>query len=126
MKYISKEYSQAQDKAVGASATATAVSQVFSITGPGRTNLIVRVKTSSVTSATGITFFVQSSMDGLTWRSTAKTTTISTNTYYYLTFNIEVSGDQADLPLMPIAQIVCTTGAGDAVTFDEIYVAQPI
>jgi len=60
-------------------------------------------------------------IDVTTTGTTVKYTRLALDT---LTFNIEVSGDQADLPLRPIGRLVIDTGAGDSTTIMDVVVCQ--
>jgi hypothetical protein len=66
------------------------------------------------------------SFSGDRWvtQSKAGTAVTANGADYYILLRVEVSGDQADLPLMPRARVVATTGSGDAVTFTNVTVMQ--
>lgn len=126
-RHIAEEWVLSPNIAVGASATNTAVSQVFRIWDSGRKNLRIKVTAASVTAATGITAKLQhaSGFDA-TFITTTKSVTISGNGDFYLTLNVEVSGDQAEMPLMPLGRVTITTGAGDAATITSCKVMQGV
>ena len=111
--------------AVAASQTNKVVSKVFSVSMEGSRHMRVKVTTSATTVAAAINFKLQQATgEADTFITTTKSTSITGNGDFYLTLNAEVSGDQAELPLMPIARIVVTTGAGDAVTIDNVKIMQ--
>lgn len=124
-RHIAEEMVLSPNIAVGASATNTVVSQVFRIWDSGRRNLRIKVTAASGTYATGITAKLQHS-SGLsdTFITTTKSVTISANGDFYLTLNVEVAGDQAEMPLMPLGRVAITTGAGDAVTITSCKIMQ--
>jgi hypothetical protein len=117
-------YSLAAPLAVGASATNAVVSREFPVTAAGALNMVVALDVSAVTVATGITAKLQSAI-GSVWVD-AKTASITTAGRVYIKLNIEVSGDQTHLPLLSKARLVISTGAGDAVTVDKVYVVQAL
>ena len=125
MSYVSTDWKRYPVATVGASETNTVVSREFPITGGGSRQLVARVKTSATTVAVGITFGIQSSMDGSVWVKAAKTTAITGDGNFTLSLIAELAGDQASLPLLPRARIVVTSGAGDAVTIDNVFVVMP-
>lgn len=113
--------------AVAESLTNQVVSQIFPISYMGSKNIRVKVKVSAITVAAAIDFKLQHIDDAVsgTWLSQSKSAVSLTATGdKYLTFNVEVAGDQADLPLMPHGRIVVTTGAGDSVSISSIKVMQ--
>lgn len=120
-----KDYVLDPNITLGASETNTVVSKLFPITQLGSRNLRIKVTAASSTVATGITAKLQHapSYDD-TFVTTTKSVSITGNGDFYLTLNVEVSGDQAEMPLMPIGRVVVTTGVGDAVTITAVDVMQ--
>jgi len=110
---------------VGASQTATPISDTFAITEDGSKNFIVDVDVSSVTVGGGISIALEDTSNGFTSSEVkSKTTAITADGTVSLSFLAELAGDQTNLPLRSDARIVITTGAGSAVTIDEIRVVQ--
>jgi len=114
------------NQVVGASATDSAISREFPISEKGCLNILVGLKCASVTAGAGITAKLQSSILGGTsadWID-GNTASITGNGWVYIRMNIQVSGDQAKLPLADVGRLVVTTGAGSAVTITEAYICQ--
>ena len=113
--YISENQVLSPNITVGSSETNTVVSKLFAISHEGSRNLRLKVTAANVTAGAGVTLKLQhASGDADTFITTTKSTSITGNGDFYLTLNVEVSGDQAELPLMPLARAVITTGAGGA------------
>lgn len=106
---------------VGASATNSPVSKEYRVTFSGSIYHVIAAKFSSVTVGTGITAKLQTSPDGGTTWVDSKTVAVTTNGYAYIKLAINIAGDQTYLPLLNVARIVLTTGAGDTATVDAIY-----
>jgi len=117
-------YSLQTSPVIGASATNSVVSRTFPITARGALHLVLAVDTSSTTVATGITAKLQTAI-GDTWVD-SKTATISGDGRFYIKLNVEVAGDQTYLPLLSQGRVVVSTGAGDAVTIDKVWLIQEL
>lgn len=122
MSWSPKEVGQAQS--IGASKTSVRVTRDYSVSPDGAIRHVVVIKASGVTSTTGITAKLQTSVDGSTWVDSSGTTAITTNGLAYIKLAIEKSGDQTHLPLLPVARVVVSTGTGDAITIDSVKVIQ--
>lgn len=108
-------------QSVGASATAQAVTPTFTITAGDSKNLLVKVVASGVTSTTGITAKLQDSFDGGTTWEDAGEVDITTDG------NFEIEHDAGEATtgvLWNLGRVVATTGTGDAVTVDAVYVSR--
>ena len=116
------------NQVVGASITNGAISREFPISAKGSLNLLVGLKCASVTAGAGITAKLQSSILGgadADWID-GNTVAITGNGWVYIRMNIQVSGDQAKLPLADVGRLVLTTGAGSAATVTEAYICQGV
>jgi len=111
------------NQAVAASQTKQVVSEDTRFTFGGATKqLRVDVTAASVTAGAGITFALQHTSDGSTWSDVGapKTTSITGNGEFSLLWNGDVAADAAYMPFKTRFRVVCTTGAGSAVTFTSI------
>lgn len=82
---------------------------------------------SSVTASTGITVKLQDKALGGAYEdlsSANASVSITGNGTFSIVLLVERSADQVDLPIKKSCRLVVTTGAGDAVTFDNISVQQ--
>lgn len=114
------------NQVIGASATDSPISQEFRVSSKGSLNLLVGIKCASVTAGAGITAKLQSSILGgadADWLD-GNTVSITGNGWFYIRMNIQVSADQAKLPLGDVARLLISTGAGSAVTVSELYICQ--
>lgn len=109
---------------VGASQTALAVSAPFIIRDP-LAALTIDIHVTATTVAAGVTLLLQVQLPDGTWTSLKSTTVANAFTGIKTqTYNPLLSTDQAQYPLRPMAQVVATTGAGDSITVDHVYVTQ--
>lgn len=120
---IAAEY---KDSVQVANLSASPISKNFPISADGSKNLLIGVQVSDVTAASGITVALQSSVNPKSnaWRTAKTSSPVSADGWVYLSMNIEVAGDQANLPLGPTGRIVVTTGAGDELTIVDAVVCQ--
>lgn len=103
----------------------TAISEPFNITGRGRERCRFSVQVSAATVAVAITITLQHSPDGgTTWVSTKTASMSSGAGFTHITLNPEVAADQSHLPLLPLARLCITTGAGDSCTLTAVRVYQ--
>ena len=113
---------------VGAAATNSPISREFPISAKGSLNLLVGIKCESVTVGGGITAKLQSSILGNSdadWLD-GNTVSITGNGWFYIRMNVQVTGDQAKLPLADVGRLVLTTGAGSAATVSKAYICQGV
>ncbi len=111
-------------QAVSASATNQVVSDVFRLSHADSLWFRARVKFSSQTVAVGVTAKLQtnSHIDGVWLDSKTLALTGASGTFEFKLLK-EDTNDQTYLPLLSLARIVITTGAGDATTIDSIFVS---
>lgn len=109
--------------AVGASQTNAPVSIPFGITAGGSRNIVVAAKVSGVTAGAGITLKLRSAI-GTNTAQDSKTAAVTADGMHYIKLVAESSTDQAFLPLLSLGQLVVTTGAGSAITVDNVWVIQ--
>lgn len=113
---------------LGASVSNQVVSKEEGLSAGGALNLRITFKASSVTSSTGITAKLQHKIVD-TWtdvNSANASVAITANGVYSIKLNKEVAADIADMPLCKQVRLVCSTGAGDAVTFNNILIQQEL
>lgn len=120
---ISQDIKLANVSAVGASETALPVSEQFGLKSIDESLFFrVKAKVSSVADNTGITLILQHRIDdGDTW-ATAGSVAITANGFVNIIFNNITS--QTNLPLLPQLRLVVTTGATDAVTFNNVWITR--
>lgn len=111
---------------VGASETNLSITE-FAADFESSINFRADIVCSAVTVATGITVKLQhravgGSFEDLT--SANASASITGNGTFSIVLHVQRAADQADLPVRKQCRLVVTTGAGDAVTFDEITVQQ--
>jgi hypothetical protein len=128
--YKSKNYAlRGAAKSVGASETATVVSDVFPISSRDSLDILIKIKCSAVTSTTGITAKLQESWNGGSdWEAVgnrAQATVTGNGTVEISLIHTDTS-DAAQLPLWPLGRIVVDSGADDAVTVDEVWVSRRV
>ena len=121
--YYPQECKASNVTVVGASQTNAPISLTFSVSKAGSLNILVAIQCSSVTAGAGITAKLQSSVTGADWLD-GNSVSVTGNGWFYIRMNIEVSADQAKLPLADLGRVVLTTGAGSAATIDAVYVVQ--
>jgi hypothetical protein len=111
---------------VGASETDLPVAE-FSSDVPSSINFRLDVVCSGVTVTSGITVQLQSRAlggDFIDLASANSSVAISGNGTFSIVLHVQRAADQVDLPLRKTCRLVVTTGAGDAVTFDNVSVNQ--
>jgi hypothetical protein len=121
--YYPQECKLSNVTVIGASQTNTPISLTFSVSKAGSLNILVAIQCSAVTAGAGITAKLQSSVTGADWLD-GNSVSVTGNGWFYIRMNIEVSADQAKLPLADLGRVVLTTGAGSAATIDAVYVVQ--
>ena len=106
----------------------TAISREIGLTAGGSKNLRVDVEVSGVTQVGTLTLTLQMKSPGGSFTDLAganATATFTAAGTVSLTQNIEVSADQANMPLQSLLQVtLTTTNAGDAVTVDKVWILQ--
>jgi len=115
--------------AVGASETETPISKDTGLTAGGAVDgFRIMFKVSSVTVTSGITAKLQMrTLDAWTDMAGANASVaITADGEYTLKQLALISADQPNFPVSKQVQVVCTTGAGDAVTFDKMVLLQEI
>lgn len=116
-------------QAVGAQQNAVPVSDPFVLIGDGR-KLAVWAKVGSVTAASSIslslyTGYRRDSSGTVTYRSTPDATaSVSSDGVVELLIDPTDPSLSGKLPVGPHAIVVATTGAGDAVTVEELFVVE--
>lgn len=112
-------------QALGAS---TSFGSQFSADFESALNFRADIVCSSVTVTTGITAKVQidpaATNNYVDLASGNASVSITADGVFSIKLNIQRAADQADLPLAKPCRILITTGAGDAVTIDKIYIQQ--
>jgi len=112
---------------VAAAQTNQVVSKVYHVSDRDSVCYSVDIIYSDAVVAVAITAKVQSSPDGgTTWidaKTVALTAATATATRKTISADINIAGDQALLPLRSLARVVVTTGAGDSITIDSIWVS---
>ncbi len=121
--YYPQECKVSNVTVVGASQTNAPISLGFAVSKAGSLNILIAIQCSAVTVGAGITAKLQSSVTGADWMD-GNTVSVSGNGWFYIRMNIEVSADQAKLPLGDLGRVVLTTGAGSSATIDAVYVVQ--
>lgn len=113
--------------AVAEEQTDQVISREFAVSLSGSRNILVGVRCTDVTSTTGITLTLQSSLVGSSGEADwldGNTATVTAAGWYYIRMNVENSSDQAKLPLGDVGRVTVTTGADDLVTIHEVLVLQ--
>lgn len=109
---------------LGASETDTVVSNTFRMSAEDSKFFLARLDTSSSTVATGITANLQHSWDGgTTWEDIGSGVQVSITGDASYQMELEYSASNTTLA-WPLARIVVSTGAGDAVTVDAVYISR--
>ena len=110
--------------------TNEAVSQDAGLTAGGCLNLRVTVEASSVTVVGSITAKLQHRSPGGAFADLAganASVTITADGSFSMRQNVQVSADQANMPLHKQVRVVLTTtNAGDEITIDKIYIQQEL
>ena len=122
MAAITQQELRRLNSTVGASETDTVVAE-FSVDWESALHFRLDVVCSSVTVASGITVQVQDKALGGSYEdlsSANSAVAITGNGTFSITLLLERAADQVDLPLKKSCRLVCTTGAGDTVTFDTV------
>lgn len=102
------------------------ISQDFPITNGGSLNILIKIKVSAVTQVGTITPKLQTSING-DWVDAKSATAVTASGDKYITLNVQVTADQAALPLMSLGRVVLTqTNAGDSTTVSAISVLQEV
>jgi len=114
----------------GASVTAIQVGKVFQVTSGGSLSIRIDLVADTVTAGAGITWKLQS-MSGVdkdgadNWIDASGTVDITAAGSTTLALNVQnTASDEQYLPLRPTARIVITTGAGSAVTVEQLNITQ--
>ena len=108
---------------VGASETNTVVSRTKRISADDSLELMVRVKSSSVTVTNAVTAKLQhrwSEDEDWSLVGSQAQVSITGNGWFGFKVSVRNSTDEAQLPLAPLARLVVTTGVGDAATIDQV------
>ena len=106
-------------KAISGVVTNSPISKESSVSAGGALNGIVKLTVTGVTQVGTITPKIQTAI-GDDWVDVKSGTAITAAGTQYIRWNIEVSGDQAVLPLLnKIRLVVTTTNAGDALTISS-------
>lgn len=107
---------------LGASVTEEPVTKEIGLSAGGSLAFRVDMKVSSVTSSTGITAKLQHKLTD-TWTDLSganASVSITGNGVFSLSQLYTRSADEDNMPVSKQVRVVVSTGAGDAVTFDEI------
>lgn len=106
------------NKSISGVVTNEPVTQEFPNSAGGALNGVIKLKVSAVTQVGTITPKLQTANGG-DWVDVKSGSAITAAGIQYIRWNIEVSGDQAVLPLLNKSRVVIsTTNAGDKVTVD--------
>lgn len=124
MAWIVDDLSIKPSTVYGASLTKEPISKNVRIQ-QGDGPLLVDIKASDVTVATGITAFLQDSSDGFTTVNNKKSVAITADGTFTISLLADLAGDQSHYPIRNSLRIVLDTGAGDTVTIDEIRIIRP-
>lgn len=119
-------------RTLGASVSDITVTDPFDLLGHGREMAVV-LKVSGVTAGAGITaslwtgYLADNTTSAPIFRATAdKSVSITGNGVFEILLNPEVAGDVAKMPLGYHGKVTVTTGAGSAVTVDEVHIVEPL
>lgn len=118
-----------QPVTVGASESEASVSKDTGLSAGGALEgFRIMMKVSSVTASTGITAKVQQrTLDAWTDLAGSNASVSITGNGEFLIKQLAlISADQPNFPLSKQIRVVCTTGAGDTVTFDEMVILQEL
>lgn len=115
---------------IGAGVTKQAVSKPegSGLTSGGSKHFRVNVKVTDVTVATGITLILQHLIID-EWKDLAganASVAVTADGTYSLTQAVERSADQPNMPVSKQIRVVCSTGAGDAVTVQQVELLQEL
>jgi len=113
---------------LGASVTNEPISREIGLTSKGSLNLRVDIVSTAVTAGAGISVKLQMrSLNSESWADLAganATVAISAAGSVSMTQLVERAADQPNMPLKKMLRVVITTGAGSAVTINEVRVSQ--
>ena len=113
---------------IGAAVSNQVVSKDSPLTAGGSQNLRVDLKVSTVTAGAGITAKLQHrSIDS--WSDLAganASVAITADGEFSITQLMARAADQANMPIKKQIRVLITTGAGSAVTVDNIKISQPL
>lgn len=127
--YSPKDYIH-ESVSKGASLTDSPVSEEIGLSGNGCLNMRVDFVVSGVTLTTAITARLQfRTNEDFSWANAASansSVSITADGGYSLKLSAFRAADQADMPLPKMCRLVVTTGVGDAVTFDALYLSQEL
>ncbi len=116
--------------AIAGVVTAQVISEVFPISAEGSLNFRADIEVTTVTQVGTLTLALQTRSPNGTWTTVASTNGSKTFTAagtVSIRLNVEVAGDQADMPLQQQARLILTTtDAGDRVTVSAAYVQQTL
>lgn len=105
------------------------ISQQFGITAGGSLHLRVDLEVSSVTVSTGITAKLQHRSAGGALEDLVganASVSITGNGTFSITQCVERTADQPNMPLRKVVAVALTTGAGDSITIDKVWVSQAL
>lgn len=113
-------------QAVAQSQTNQAVTKSFMMSSEDSLFFLAKIKTSSTTVAAAITAKLQESYDGSTWEDVGSPANVSItgDGTFEISLNNGVAADAAVLPTWQHCRVVVTTGAGDSVTIDNVWVSR--
>lgn len=125
--YTPQDFKLKSPLVFGASASNQVISKPIQLTYRGSLNLRVDVKVSSVTAGAGISAKLQMRSINEDWADLAganATVAITGAGMFSMRQNVEVAADQPNMPLKKQIRVLITTGAGSAVTVDEVRASQ--
>lgn len=125
--YTPQDFKLKTPLAFGASVTAQPISKPIGLTAKGSLNVRVDVEVSGVTVGAGISVKLQMQSINEGWTDLAganATASITANGMVSMRQNVEVAADQPNMPLKKMLRVVVTTGAGSAVTIEQVRVSQ--
>lgn len=100
------------------------VTDTFRVTAEDSLNFLAIFNVSAVSGTVDIT--LEHSADGSNWDAIAKTGTISGTGRTQFSLLATLAGDQASLPLRPLARFKLATGGGESITVTDIVIARRI
>lgn len=107
---------------LGAAENSVPVSSAFPLNAQAALGgLVVAVVCDGVTSADKVEVTLQSQMQGLGWVD-VKSVAVATDGVVYIKLNSRDASDSSLFPLLSIARVVASTGSGDALTVNKVYV----